>query len=219
MIPEYLIDEKGKRPDGATEDPRWKSFSKICGMNGKQHVSAEGWAFKPGILNGGDSATHEPDDNSLEKAPQLIYKVTLNGTASTSSTTASGTLSPNLQGMYALLVPANGSTSYSGEGMINLNIPALCFHVPNYLDEGQYYFCTPYHASKHEFKMEENATVYVDVRVKTIGKRDKLSLGLTATSTYGGVNFGYEESRSESYATLRKEFVRVKRESWQCVLA
>ncbi|RKU09694.1 hypothetical protein C6501_14925 [Candidatus Poribacteria bacterium] len=200
--PEFYIDVCGKEKDGATDDPRWKSFCEINGTNGDRYVSAHGWAFKPGILDGGDSSSHEPGDH-LSGAAQLIYKVTIDGSASTGSTSASGSVTPDLSDLHKVPVPGR-SVSHSGRGMINLGIPELDFHLPHYLD-GQYYFCEPFTAGKHEYKMEEYASIYVDVRVYNIDKRKKSSLSLSPTSTYGNATFSYSESSTESHDTLRKE--------------
>lgn len=200
--PEFYVDVCGKATDGATDDPRWKSFCEICGTNGDRNVYAHGWAFKPGVLDGGDSSSHEPGDH-LSKAAQLIYKVTIDGSASTSSTKASGSVTPNLTDLHKVPVPKRRIT-HSGRGMINLEIPELGFHLPHYLDD-RYYFCEPFTAGKHEYKMEEYVSIYVDVRVHTVSKRKKSSLSLTPTSTYGGVEFGYSASSTDQYDTLRKD--------------
>lgn len=209
--PDFKIDSNGKRPPGASEDPRWRSFNEItCGTNGSQYVGAEAWYFKPGILEGGASSTHTPGDH-LSNAEQLIFEVHLDGWASTSSKNAEASLMPSLSNLSAHPAPSSGMTSHQGEGRINLSIPELPYHIPRYYGADRlYYYCEKRTAQKHEFTMDNNVTIYVDVRVKTVKKRKTKKLEIIPTSTYGSVNFGYEDSSTDSHNELRTESFGIK---------
>lgn len=209
--PIFKIDEKGKSVGNETgDDPRWKSFSEITsGTNGSNGVSARGWAYRPGILNGGTSSMHDPADNTLVNAKQTIYTITLTGSASASSSNASASLIPGLGDLSAHPVPkpSPSLTSYYGNGRINLNIPELLIHLPQYYETfyNTYYSCRELTAREHKFRMDNYARIYIDVRVHTTSKRDKQSLTLTPTTEYGSVSYGYESSSTNSYNTLRTE--------------
>lgn len=213
--PDFLIDSNGKRPEGASDDPRWESFNEItCGANGSRWVEAEAWEFRPGILEGGTSSTHTPGDH-LSKADQLIFKLQLDGRASTSSGNAEGSLSPRLKHLNAHLVPSTGMTSHSGEGRINLEITELAYHFPVYINYGYgwkwYSHCHEKTAQKHEFKMDNNVSIYIDVRVETEEKSKASDFSITPTpSTVGSVSFGYSQSHKSSYKKLFTESFGIK---------
>ena len=200
-LPDFYIDDNGKRPPSASKDPRWKSFNEItCGSNGSKYVEAKAWYFKPGILEAGSSAIHTPGDE-LSYADQMIYEVELFGMVSTNLNNAEGWLRPQLSGLSAHTTPSHGRTAHGGEGRINLIIPELDYHVPGFM----YYRCFEKTAQKHEYVMDNNVSIYIDVRVKSEKKRKKGDLSISPTSTYGSVSFGYEQSHESSYVTLATE--------------
>ncbi len=189
----------GSKPSGATvggpHDPRNKSFDEpICGVNGDEYVSADAWYFEGGDLDGTRTSTggHYPYNK------HKIYKIKLSLTASTGTCSASGSVSPTVDGRFA-------TTSHVGHGsaLITLDIFKTDYHQINKLF--LYYLgCIEAESDEYKWHPDESLEIGVIISLSEITEQKSGGIELSASGDYRGVSIGGSGKWTKSWSEKKK---------------
>lgn len=190
----------GSKPTGATirgpHDPRGKSFHKpICGKNGDEYVSTEAWYFEGGELDG----TRTSKGGHYPHNKHKVYKIELKLEASTGSWTASGSVSPTVDGRFA-------TTSHTGHGsaLITLDIFKTRYH--EILDVLSYYMgCREHESDEYKWHPDEAIEIGVIISLSEITKQKSGKIALSASGEYGGTSIGGSGEWTTSWSEKKKQ--------------
>lgn len=186
--PEFHVDDCGYRKTSGTRDPRGRSYTYIvCGANGEEYVSGEGWYYRGADLSG------EHDRYAI----QQVYRLKISGYAHAFDNRTEGRLSPRLDFHDALPFKDD---SWGGTGHIYLSIKELEYHFPRYIISG-YLKCSKFTAKKHEWNPNEDAEIAINVRIE--------DYEATKTST------SYTEANIEGTGVFSGTFGGSYAESWK----